>query len=101
MRITYEKNSAYIYLLDNPAPGQAATQQVVELDGGDLVLDLDAKGKLIGIEVLGGRKVLPAEVIAQARYRPPLGSPVSTRCRDAGVSRATDPRRFRPRLRRL
>ena len=69
VRITYEKDTAYIYLVDNPAPGSAARQEVVELDGGDLVLDLDAKGKLIGIEVLSARKVLPAEVIAQATAR--------------------------------
>ena len=33
----------------------------------DLILDFDAKGRLIGIEVMNAKKVLPEALLAQAK----------------------------------
>ncbi|MCC7292501.1 MAG: DUF2283 domain-containing protein [Phycisphaerales bacterium] len=63
--ITYEPriDAAHIYLAD-PAPGivtlsiQAISQEVL--------LDLDAEGRLVGIEVLSARERLRPELLASA-----------------------------------
>ncbi|WP_169953346.1 DUF2283 domain-containing protein [Microbispora sp. H11081] len=70
MRIDHdsENNVAYIYLVDEIGEGEAVTQIEVEDDElrGEIVLDLDREGRLLGIEVLGASRILRPEVLAQA-----------------------------------
>ncbi|MGW5266416.1 DUF2283 domain-containing protein [Microbispora sp. NPDC004025] len=70
MRIDHdrENNVAYIYLVDEIGEGEAVTQIEVEDDElrGEIVLDLDREGRLLGIEVLGASRILRPEVLALA-----------------------------------
>ena len=67
MRVTYdaEVDAAYIYLLDTPSPGSAVT--TLSLDpaeiNGEVNVDLDSDGRIIGIEVLDASRLLPEELI--------------------------------------
>ncbi len=65
MRVTYDReaNAAYIELVEIPDGGVART---IELDRTlpGLLADLDAEGRLIGIEVLGAESNLPPELLA-------------------------------------
>jgi uncharacterized protein YuzE len=65
MRVTYDPadGMAYVYLVDDIKPGEAKRQEVTE-DG--LVLDYDADGKLLGIEILGADRLLRPETIERA-----------------------------------
>ena len=56
-----EVDAGYLYLADI-GPGEAISQRVVAspVDGlGEIVLDFDREGRLLGIEFLG-RRLLPA-----------------------------------------
>jgi uncharacterized protein YuzE len=57
-----EANAAYVTLGDRPiAPGQAASQSdlIPTPSGlGNVILDFDADGRLIGVEVLSARELL-------------------------------------------
>jgi uncharacterized protein YuzE len=66
--MTYDPSggAAYVYLVDRIAPGEAKRQEVV-LDG-QVVLDLDAHGKLLGIEIIEGDSLLRPETIASAEH---------------------------------
>ncbi|MFI7633771.1 DUF2283 domain-containing protein [Nonomuraea sp. NPDC049400] len=70
MRIEHddENDVAYIYLVDRIAAGEAARQVVVEADGvpGEVILDLDGQGALLGIEILGASHILRPETLATA-----------------------------------
>jgi uncharacterized protein YuzE len=64
MRITYDReaNAAYIYLVDI-APGKAVQQKEIPVDDrGVIVLDFDASGYLLGVEILGADSILPAQL---------------------------------------
>lgn len=67
MRGTYDPNvdAAYIYLADEIREGQVA--KTVPLDPGaihgEINLDFDADGRLIGIEVIDASRLLPRELI--------------------------------------
>jgi uncharacterized protein YuzE len=69
MRVTYdgEADAAYISLKDLGA-GESRHQILVEAEEarGEIVLDLDAEGKLIGIEVLNARSGLPTDLLNEA-----------------------------------
>ena len=69
MRVTFDRsaNAAYIYLTTIP-PGGAARQHVVDERHarGQIILDLDSKGRLIGVEVLNATAALPVEVLDAA-----------------------------------
>lgn len=60
MRVTYDAvaDMAYIYLVDEIKPGEAVRQAVAG-DDTAAVLDLDAEGRVLGIE-LSGRRLHPA-----------------------------------------
>ena len=70
MQFSYdaEVDAAYLNLVDRELqPGEAAQQSdiIATPEGaGSLILDFDANGRLLGIEVLSARAVLPAEVFA-------------------------------------
>jgi uncharacterized protein YuzE len=66
MIITYdpEADAAYIYLVDIKAKGVKRTRAVPEYE---IMLDFDADKRLVGIEVLSARSLLPKSVLDQAR----------------------------------
>lgn len=65
MRVTYdvEANAAYVEL-GVVADGTAVENVVIERPGrGDIVLDFDADGRLLGIEVIGATELLRTAVL--------------------------------------
>lgn len=71
VRLTYdpEANAAYVQLVDTIGDGEATTQQhsIVPPGGqGEIVLDHDASGRLLGVEVLGADRLLRQEVLESA-----------------------------------
>ncbi|MCX6580339.1 MAG: DUF2283 domain-containing protein [Candidatus Aminicenantes bacterium] len=70
MRVTYDKqaNAAYIYLASQIFPRSIIdtyTCNPVEV-GGEINLDFDNQGRLVGIEILNADKKLPMEVLENA-----------------------------------
>lgn len=69
MRVTFDRsaNAAYIYLSD-AVPGDAVRQHVVDESHtrGQIVLDFDARGRLIGLDVLDATQALPEDLLGQA-----------------------------------
>lgn len=75
MRLTYDPdvNAAYVDLTRGGVrPGQASRQQhsIATPNGGELVLDYDDGGLLVGVEVLHADRVLAADTLDEA---PPPG----------------------------
>lgn len=69
MRVTYDNvaDMAYIYVKDPIPPGAAVERVIVgDVEAIDLVLDYDAKGRILGIEVFHPRTQLPPEVLEAA-----------------------------------
>ncbi|WP_307507761.1 DUF2283 domain-containing protein [Clavibacter sp. B3I6] len=71
MRVTYDPaaDAAYVELAGPLADGEAATtihSIATPGDRGEVALDFDADGRLLGIEVLCASAVLPAAVLAGA-----------------------------------
>ncbi|ALD13997.1 DUF2283 domain-containing protein [Clavibacter capsici] len=71
MRLTYDPvaDAAYVELADPIADGDAATtihSITTPGDRGEVALDFDADGRLLGLEVLHASAVLPAAVLAEA-----------------------------------
>jgi uncharacterized protein YuzE len=68
MRVTYdvEANAAYLEL-DDVAEGSAVENVVIQRPSqGDIVLDFDADGHLLGIEVIGATELLRTAVLETA-----------------------------------
>ncbi|MFC6010253.1 DUF2283 domain-containing protein [Nocardia lasii] len=61
-----EANAAMIYLKGHIAAGESMRQQMIPLQGAEIVLDFDADDLLLGIEVIGAREAIPAEVLGAA-----------------------------------
>ncbi|GAA2818262.1 DUF2283 domain-containing protein [Kitasatospora sp. CM 4170] len=61
-----EADAAMIYLVDLIKPGEAVEQVVVDdVPGpGELVLDFDASGRILAIEVIGASRLLPEGLVA-------------------------------------
>jgi len=75
MRVTYDAvaDAAYIALAGPVGDGETATtihSLLTPGDRGEVALDFDADGRLLGIEVLHASAVLPAAVLAEAE---PIG----------------------------
>jgi len=72
MRMTYDASvdAAYIYIVDQIGAGAMRETYPCEPSGGKGVfnLDFDDSGRLLGIEVLGARSVLPAEALNKAEW---------------------------------
>jgi uncharacterized protein YuzE len=69
MRVTYdsEANAAYFDIEDDVAEGSAVENVVIERPGrGDIVLDFDADGHLLGVEVIGATELLCTTALAAA-----------------------------------
>ncbi|GAB2968374.1 DUF2283 domain-containing protein [Frigoribacterium salinisoli] len=68
MKITYDTdaNAAYIQIVGSVGAGEA-TQQIhsIETPGGkgEIILDFDMDGRLLGLELLNAREILPERVI--------------------------------------
>ena len=60
-------DAAYLSLRE-VANGQVARSEALHFDGvaGDILLDFDGEGRLVGIEVLGASSVLPDELLDAA-----------------------------------
>ncbi|MCX3285234.1 DUF2283 domain-containing protein [Streptomyces sp. NEAU-H22] len=63
-----ESDTAYVSLVAHIADGTAVRQIPVDGLGADaeVFLDVDASGRLLGIEVIGAGGALPVEVLEQA-----------------------------------
>jgi uncharacterized protein YuzE len=60
-------DAAYVHLVDEMADGAAVENVVVEREGkGDIVLDFDSNGHLLGIEIIGAGDLVAAHVLAAA-----------------------------------
>ena len=69
MRMTFDPDAdaAYFYIGDEIADGAAIDNVVVERDGkGDIVLDFDANGYLLGVEIIGAAGLLHGSVLSTA-----------------------------------
>jgi uncharacterized protein YuzE len=70
VKITFDPtaDAAYIYLVDEIAPGGVAKTYPCDPRevGGMINLDFDSDGRLLGIEVLDASKKLSAELLRQA-----------------------------------
>jgi len=71
MKITYDSsaNAAYVQIVGAIDPGEAAQQiRSIETPGGrgEIVLDFDVEGRLLGLELLNAREVLPDGVLQDA-----------------------------------
>lgn len=70
VRVTYDKqvDAAYIYFAESI--GVNGVARTISLDPQDIRgmvnIDLDHEGRLVGVEVLGARTLLPPEIIALA-----------------------------------
>lgn len=73
MRITFDRESdvAYLSLVDRDLrAGEAVTQSDIlptPSGEGSLIIDFDADGRLLGIEVLSASSVLPAALLQTAQ----------------------------------
>ena len=69
LRVTFDRsaNAAYIYL--EPTEKTPPARQILVEErgvGGMVILDVTAKGRLIGIEVIGATGALPYELLEKA-----------------------------------
>jgi uncharacterized protein YuzE len=73
IRVTFDPHAdaAYVRLADF-SPGAATTQVLVEgvPSPADIVLDFSSNGQLLGVEIIGARAVLSAELLAVAEPPP-------------------------------
>jgi len=59
-----EADAAYIRLRASGVPAVARTEVVdLQLESGAINLDFDEEGRLVGVEILGARRLLPAELL--------------------------------------
>lgn len=70
MRFTYdpEADAAFVYIVGHIDPGQVARSEMCDLEirEGAVILVLDADERLLGIELLGASRLVPAEVLDRA-----------------------------------
>jgi uncharacterized protein YuzE len=67
VKFTHDPEADAAYLALSPIkPGEAVTQEVVPVDGGDVVLDFNRDGFLLGVEILGAEALLKPEVLVKA-----------------------------------
>ena len=70
MRLTYDPaaDAAFVYLVDGIRPGQAPRSLMCDLEirEGAVILLLDNDDHLLGLEVLGASRLLPADLLASA-----------------------------------
>ena len=67
---TYDRSvdAAYFQIAPDVGAGEAVRQQVIEVeDRGEFLLDFDAEGSLLGIEILGASQLLQTVFTGDAR----------------------------------
>lgn len=71
MRFTYDgdADAAYVYLREARAPGDVASSHMCDVDipNTAVVLEFGEGGTLLGIELLGARKLLGEDVLNSSR----------------------------------
>jgi uncharacterized protein YuzE len=71
VRFKYDKeaDAAYVWLGNSREAGRSARTEVVdlEIENGAINLDFDDGGRLIGIEILGASRLLPAALLEEDR----------------------------------
>jgi uncharacterized protein YuzE len=68
--VTYDRSvdAAYFQIAPDAGPGEAVRQEVFEMEGrGEFILDFDAEGSLLGIEVIGASQLLRRSSLDLAR----------------------------------
>lgn len=78
MSYDWDADAAYIYLVEKINHGEVVRSCVADIamDNAAIMIDLDAEGRVLGIEVLGASQALRAETLqslgaAPARSIPP------------------------------
>ena len=69
-RGTYDRSAdaAYSNISPRITFGEAVRQDVHEIDGrGEVILDFDKDGKLLGVEILGAKSLLRPSTLKQAK----------------------------------
>jgi len=70
MRLTHdaEADADYVYMVEEIDRGEVTSSRVaaIRFENASLLVDLDADGRVLGIEVLGASRVLRAETIQAA-----------------------------------
>ena len=69
-RGTYDwsADAAYFNISPRIKAGEAVRQDVHEIDGrGEVILDFDKDGKLLGVEILGAKSLLRPSTLKQAK----------------------------------
>ncbi len=69
MRMTYDRtaDAAYVYLVPHVEPGGVARTYCCDpSEAGQVSLDYNSEGQLVGIEILNARKLIPQEVLKGA-----------------------------------
>jgi uncharacterized protein YuzE len=56
-------DAAYLKLLDGVAGRSSDQRTIAVADLGEIVLDFNLEGHLVGIEVIGARELLPPELL--------------------------------------
>jgi uncharacterized protein YuzE len=58
---------AYYLPLATIGAGEAVAQKMIKRKHGYVILDFDAKGRLLGVEVIGARKLLRSQTLKAAK----------------------------------
>jgi len=70
MKVTYDPsaNAAYIYLRDGEVPGGIARSEICDAEMKEcaVILEFDHADRLVGIEILGARRLLSEETLDEA-----------------------------------
>jgi uncharacterized protein YuzE len=65
----HEADAAYVYVTEI-GPGEAVEQVICEderLPTGDVIVDLDNEGRILGFEVLAASRALPTKLLDELR----------------------------------
>lgn len=64
MRTTHDRevDAAYVYIRHKIPPGGTARSRSIRTQSGDITLDFDKDGCLIGVELIPASKLLPKEL---------------------------------------
>jgi uncharacterized protein YuzE len=68
MRMTLDAEADAAYVEIASAEHRSVENIAVDRPGGLIVLDFDSDGHLLGVEVLGARHLLPADILAAADH---------------------------------
>ncbi|WP_207454482.1 DUF2283 domain-containing protein [Herbiconiux sp. SYSU D00978] len=64
--IDTEADAAYVYLVPEIEDDEAAQSLVVEVPGGEITIDLDEEGRVLGFEIVGAAALLRPETLEDA-----------------------------------